>query len=61
MSEDELEKYGFTKMIYQLNKYRTRTILSKGELICEYDLKGITHKHEGKEVTRTKFFELATK
>lgn len=61
MSEDELEKYGFTRMVYQLNKYRTKTILSKGELICEYDLKGITHKNKGKEISREEFFELATK
>lgn len=61
MSEDDLEKFGFVKMVYNVDRYRTKTVYSKGELVCEFTLKGITHKENGKEISRIEFFEKAIK
>lgn len=53
--EDGLVQYGF-------NRYTTdgKVVLRKifkDEFVCEYDLKGITHKINGKEKGRAEFFE----
>lgn len=61
MNEDDLEKFGFVRTVYPINRYRTKVVYVKGEMVCEFTLNSITHKIKGKEVSREEFFENAIK
>lgn len=56
LSEDDLERYGFIKTVL-----RDKIIYSKtanGEtLTCEFSLKSISHKIDGREASREEFFK----
>jgi hypothetical protein len=61
MSEDDLEKLGFARMVYNIDKHKLKTVYSKDNMICEFSLNSISHKIDGKEVGRSDFFEAAIK
>lgn len=61
ITEEDLPKYGFELNIYPVDRYTCKTVYSRGTLVCEFDLNSITHKENGKEISREEFFEKAIK
>lgn len=57
ISEDDLEKYGFMKMVSNGSVILTKMVEGK-ELICKYNLRSIHHIYAGKEISREDFWNL---
>lgn len=57
ISEDDLEKYGCSKMISAGTTIFTKLVEGK-ELVCKYNLKSINHLYGGKEIPREDFWNL---